>query len=345
MLWGYRMAGMKAATAIHYQEWGKGPPVLALHGLGLESSSFTGLARGVTDLGLRMLAADLPGFGQTPAPDAPLTAAVLAEPVIDLARRLESPPLVMGMSLGARVALEAALLEPDLFRGVVMMAPPLPRRAMRWALPVVRLLNPEIAKRIPVEKAWPWLKQLADRLEAEYAESAEHDWFGRASKRAIYYMSCPATRWAFVSAARELTLDPAFGPQGLWTRLEQLSIPSAFVWGDKDRIIPMKNVPYVEQALPGAFQIHVSCAGHHANGPHFACLEQGAIEAVRLVESAARKSGRRVRKSGQPRYTKCLAARPDRQDKVSPSPERRHPPRPGGSRELRARIFPARRSR
>ena len=336
---------MGAAVAMHYQEWGKGPPVLALHGLGLESSSFTGLARGVTDLGLRMLAADLPGFGQTPAPDAPLTAAVLAEPVIDLARRLKSPPLVMGMSLGARVALEAALLEPELFRGVVMMAPPLPRREHRWALVFARVLNPEMAKRIPLEKAWPWLKKLADRLESEYQGSDEHDWFGRASQRAIYYMSCPATRWAFASAARELALDTAFGPEGVWTRLPQLSIPAAFVWADQDRIIPMQNVVHVEEALPDAFQIHVSCAGHHANGPHFACLEQGAIEAVRLVESAARKSGRRVRKSGQPRYTKCLAARPERQDKVSPSPERRRPLPPDDSRGLRAGIFPARRSR
>ena len=258
MLWGDRRAGMKAANAMHYQEWGKGPPVLALHGLGLESSSFTGLARGVTDLGLRMLAADLPGFGQTPAPDAPLTAAVLAEPVIDLARRLKSPPLVMGMSLGARVALEAALLEPELFRGVVMMAPPLPRREHRWALVFARVLNPEMAKRIPLEKAWPWLKKLADRLESEYQGSDEHDWFGRASQRAIYYMSCPATRWAFASAARELALDTAFGPEGVWTRLPQLSISAAFVWADQDRIIPMQNVVHVEEALPDAFQIHVS---------------------------------------------------------------------------------------
>jgi len=101
---------------LHYQEWGEGPPVVALHGLGLESSSFTGLAEGVAALGLRMLAADLPGFGKTPAPEvAALTPAILAEPVLDLARRLDRKPLVMGMSLGARVALEAALLAPDLF--------------------------------------------------------------------------------------------------------------------------------------------------------------------------------------------------------------------------------------
>jgi pimeloyl-ACP methyl ester carboxylesterase len=299
---------MKTTVDIHYQEWGKGPPVLALHGLGLESSSFTGLAQGVVDLGLRMLAADLPGFGQTPAPDAPLSPPVLAQSVIDLARRLESPPLVMGMSLGARVALEAALREPGLFRGVVMMAPPLPRRENRWALVFARLLSPKIAERIPVEKAWPRLKKLADRLEDELEGGEdEHNWSARASKRAIYYMSCPATRWAFVSAARELALDPAFGPEGVWTRLEHLKIPAAFVWGDKDKVIPMENVTHVAESLPLAFQIHVPCAGHHDNGPHFRCFEQGAIEAVRLVEAATRKSGRPAFEREQPRRTACVA--------------------------------------
>jgi pimeloyl-ACP methyl ester carboxylesterase len=278
---------MTAPVEIHYQEWGAGPPVLALHGLGLESSSFTGLARGVADLGLCMLAADLPGFGKTPAPDAPLTPAVLAEPVVDLARRLETKPLVMGMSLGARVALEAALLAPELFRGVVLLSAPLPRREYRWAHAGARLLSPELAMRIPVDWAWPWLKSLADRLEDELDGDARFDWFSRASKRTIYYISCPATRRAFVSAARELALDPAFGRESVWRRMERLDVPAAFVWADQDRFIWGRAPALAAKRVPHALQIHVPCAGHFDNGPHFRCVEQGALEAVQRVESAA----------------------------------------------------------
>ncbi|MEZ5141014.1 MAG: alpha/beta hydrolase [Acidimicrobiales bacterium] len=296
---------MTDTDGIHYQTWGEGPPVLALHGLGLESSSFTGLARGVAALGLQMLAADLPGFGLTPAPEEPLTPAVLVEPVLDLAARLDAKPLVMGMSLGGRVALEAALLEPDLFRGVVMMAPPFPRRNLRQLLWGVRLLNPDVAKRIPVEWLWPLLKREADRQEAALTGDLADDWFRRASKRMIYFISCPATRWSFVSAARELVLDPAFGPDGLWTRVEQLGIPAAFVWGDKDRIVGTGNVPFVEDAVPDAFQLHVPCAGHFDNGPHFLCMEQGAIEAIKLVESAASEAAPTGVPTG-PRTVECL---------------------------------------
>jgi len=297
---------MSTPVEIQYQEWGEGPPVLALHGLGLESSSFTGLAEAVADMGLRVLAADLPGFGKTPVPDAGLSPAVLAEPVIALARRLESKPLVMGMSLGARVALEAALTAPELFRGVVMLAAPLPRRDHRWVLAGARLLSPEIAMRIPVERLWPLLKRLADRLEDGLEGGAEHDWFLRASKRTIYYMSCPATRWALVSAARELALDPAFGRRGVWTRLKRLDIPAAFVWGDQDRIIRMKDVPLVAKRVPNAVQIHVPCAGHFDNGPHFRCIEQGALEAVKRVETAARRSKRSAARPETPHTTRCL---------------------------------------
>ncbi len=296
---------MTAPDGIHHQAWGEGPPVLALHGLGLESSSFTGLARGINELGLQMLAADLPGFGLTPAPETPLSPAVLAQPVLELAARLDSKPLVMGMSLGARVALEAALLAPDLFRGVVAMAAPLPRRDRRQILWGARLLSPEIAKRIPIEWAWPWLKKLADRREAELSEDLARDWFLRASKRTIYYISCPATRWSFVSAARELALDEAFGPEGLWTRLKQLRIPAAFIWGDKDRVVGTKHAAFVEAAVPGAFQIHVPCAGHFDNGPHFLCMEEGAIEGVRLVEEAARKGSSTGGPNGS-RTVECL---------------------------------------
>lgn len=275
---------MTATPEIHYRAWGDGAPVLALHGLGLESSSFTGLAYGVVERGCTMIAADLPGFGLTPLPDGPLTPTALARPVVELARTLDSKPLVMGMSLGGRVALEAALMEPELFRGVVMLAPPLPRREHRFLLQPLRLLNPGIAERLPVHRAWPQMKRLADRMEDNLTGDVAHDWNLRASKRAIYYASCPATRRALISATRELLLAPAFGPEGLWQRLDALSIPAAFVWGDKDKLVAPKYVGEVAQAVPGAFQLRVPCAGHFSNGPHFRCMEAAALDAIALVE-------------------------------------------------------------
>ena len=76
---------------LHYQEWGAGDPLIALHPLALESSAFGGLAKDLAGQGLRTLAVDLPGFGRSLAPDEPLTPKVLAAPVLELARGLETP--------------------------------------------------------------------------------------------------------------------------------------------------------------------------------------------------------------------------------------------------------------
>lgn len=299
---------MTTSPEIHFLEWGAGPPVIALHGLGLDASSFTGLAHSVVGSGMRMIAADLPGFGRTPLPAGPLTAPTMARPIIELAASLEAKPLLLGMSMGARVALEAALLAPERFRGLVMMAPPLPRRNQRWLLQPVRLLSPAIAERIPLERAWPWLKRQADRLEDELTGEAQHDWFLRASKRMIYNVSCPATRRALISATRELALDPAYGPNGAWTRLEHLKLPTAFVWGEKDKFVDVANAPFTEQLVPTAFQIRVPCAGHFDNGPHFRCMEYGALEGIRLVEAVARGERRFPTERNRVRFVGCRVA-------------------------------------
>ena len=151
---------------LHYQEWGTGDPLIALAPLALESTAFAGMARVLSEQGVRTIAADLPGFGRTPAPDAPLTPARMAAPVVELARSLEKPPILLGMSLGGRVALEACLRRPRAFRGVVLIAPYLPWRRYRWLLPVARFLDPAWGEYLPLERIWPVLERVAHTLEA-----------------------------------------------------------------------------------------------------------------------------------------------------------------------------------
>ena len=288
---------------MHYQAWGAGDPVIALHPLALESSMFAGVARELAAQGFRTLAADLPGFGRTPTPVGALTPACLAEPVIELARSLEKPPILLGMSLGGRVALEAALLAPDAFRGVVSVAPFLPWRRARWALTLARGIDPAWSERLPLERAWPWLKKAADAIEA--VPQLEHNWLARASVRVIYYSSCPATRASFLSASREMALDPAFGPHGLWTRLAGLRTPACFLWAGRDWLIPREHAERVAETIPRALRLEVPCAGHFVNGVHYRCFEHAMALAVAHTADAARarSSNRRARRL----LTPCLA--------------------------------------
>ena len=87
---------------LHRREWGTGQPVIAMHPLGLESSAFEGFGTVLARYGLRTIAVDLPGSGRTPMPKQPLTPAVMAKPVIELARSLDERPIVVGISMGGR---------------------------------------------------------------------------------------------------------------------------------------------------------------------------------------------------------------------------------------------------
>jgi pimeloyl-ACP methyl ester carboxylesterase len=262
---------------IHTREWGAGPPVLALHPLGLDSRAFEAIAQELARSGLRTIAMDLPGFGETPTTAERLTPSVLAQPVIAFAKQLEVPPVVMGISMGGRVALEAALQAPESFRAVVAIAPYMPWLRYRSLLQFAHLMSPSLAARIPLERIWPLLKRMADSVdEVEYLRN---DPVARSGSRLVYHFSCPATRWSFISAARELALDPAHGSGGLWERLPHLSIPAAFIWGAKDRLVSAQLSEAVSAVLPSAEQRILRCVAHAFNGIHHRCLAR-AVEQI-----------------------------------------------------------------
>jgi pimeloyl-ACP methyl ester carboxylesterase len=170
------------------------------------------------------------------------------------------------------VALEAALRAPEAFRSVVAIAPYLPWRRFRGLLQGAHLLDPRAAEWLPLEQAWPVLRWLAALLES--TPFVRDDQVAQAGVRFIYYAACPATRSAFVSAAREMALDPAFGDDGFWTRLASLAVPATFVWGERDQLISPRFAGPIARILPRARQILMPCVGHWWNGPHHRCLAQ-----------------------------------------------------------------------
>jgi pimeloyl-ACP methyl ester carboxylesterase len=303
---------------------GKRRPADRASPLALESSAFAGAARGIEALGLRTLGVDLPGFGQSPEVAPPLTPAVLAEPVIELARSLERPPILMGMSLGGRVAIEVALRAPDAVRGLVLIAPYLPWRRYHLVNQLARYLDPKWSERLPLEKIWPLLQRTTRVLES--VPALEDDWFAKACVRVAYYSTCPATRTAFLSAARELALDPSRGEEGLWRKLPSLSMPVSFLWAGRDRLIPRSHAAEVAKRLPGASQLEVACSGHFVNFLHFRCMEHAiALAASRVLDS---EQGRKLERRRI--LTPCIAQR-EREREREGSQEPVEDPAPHGA--------------
>lgn len=111
---------------IRYQHWGEqGSPVILIHGFGASSDHWR---KNLPVLGQhhRVYALDLLGFGQSakPTPGQPLsyTFETWAQQTIAFAQQVIGEPVyLVGNSIGAVVALQAAVLHPPQVRGVALL--------------------------------------------------------------------------------------------------------------------------------------------------------------------------------------------------------------------------------
>jgi 2-(acetamidomethylene)succinate hydrolase len=98
---------------------GKGRPVLLLHGVTANAYVWEPVAELLSG-SLSVVAVDQRGHGRTgPAADGDYTAAAFARDVAGIAAAMGEPLLVVGHSLGARNAVEAAARHPGTVAGVV----------------------------------------------------------------------------------------------------------------------------------------------------------------------------------------------------------------------------------
>ena len=112
---------------VHYVDEGHGPLVLLLHGYPFLWYLWRHQIRALAAAGYRAVALDQRGYGQTDAPD-PVEAydiTHLAGDIVGLMKALdETSAVLVGQDWGSPVVYNAALMRPDLFRGVVLMCSP-----------------------------------------------------------------------------------------------------------------------------------------------------------------------------------------------------------------------------
>jgi len=235
---------------------GEGDAVVCVHGLGATKASFLPtLAALAADW--RVIAVDLPGFGES---DKPLTAAYdapyFAGAVTALLDALEIERAhLIGNSMGGRVAIEVALLEPERVEKMALLAPALAwlrDRRWRWLLraPLPKLGLVQPAPRVITE---PIVRGLVP--------GGRDGWSAAGVDEFLRSYLTPRGRVAFYEAARNIYLDEPHGEDGLWTRLAQMSPQTLFVWGRQDQLVPVGFRKHVERTLPAARHLELDC-GH-----------------------------------------------------------------------------------
>ena len=153
-----------------YTDYGEGSRIVVLlHGLLLSQRMHEPLAKALAARGSRVLTLDLLGHGSSERPLDPqcYSMTFFGEQVIALLDHLEiDEAVILGTSLGANTAIEAAALAPERLRGMVIEMPVLDGALLACALaftplmlalsygePVMRVVQAG-AKRVP---RLPWL--------------------------------------------------------------------------------------------------------------------------------------------------------------------------------------------
>ena len=241
-------------TRLRYAVGGEGPPLLLVHGLGGTIENWQGLAPPLSERH-RVLVPDLPGHGRSsPLPEARDVGA-LAEAVLALADEEQIRGAVwIGHSLGGVVALRAAVLRPDVVRGLVLAAAAGIGSASRAAQVTLTVLEVARPGRLIAPFRQTWARSRAGRR-------AAFGWWGVADPDALEpdlaeaFLVGPAHHTDTRQAGRALLIsDPR-------TELDQVTCPCLCLWGASDNWVRLEDGMEYARRLRAPLRTIAGC-GH-----------------------------------------------------------------------------------
>lgn len=250
-----------AGSRIRVIEDGAGEQaVLFVHGVGGWAENWSETIARVAASGRRAIAFDLPGFGES----TPVKGARYFDPrepfypaVVDGVRRalgLERPHLV-GHSLGGGIAGVTAIVHPDAWRSLTLVAPggfgqDIALFLRVFSLPFVGLTmwlpRPASAGRAVLESCFHDRSRIPAHL---YVEGARYD---RTYPEMLRVMRAVAT---FRGVRRSL--------RAAWlARAGEYTGPVLVVWGRQDGIVPASHLNALHESYPNAELRTIEDAGH-----------------------------------------------------------------------------------
>ncbi|MFZ5452365.1 MAG: alpha/beta fold hydrolase [Thermodesulfobacteriota bacterium] len=239
----------------HYLESGSGPPLLLLHGLGASGFSWRD-NMGVLSRHFRVVAPDLPPHGRSPAPlDGDYSLAGLVQGIVGFLDHMGiSRAAVAGNSLGGGLALLLARDYPQRVSALVLLAPAAALTRFPYIFYPLRL--PGLGKMLAPLLLGPWIIPWALRLIYHRRELI--------TPRVVAGYAAPfrepRRRLALASLCRQAQIPPLAAIEAM---LAQLLLPMVIIWGEQDRILPVRQVHWLRTRLPRA-TIHLLPAVGHA---------------------------------------------------------------------------------
>lgn len=281
----HRRAVTVAERRVNLVDVGSGPPVLLLHGLGGNWQSWLcnipALARD-----LRVIAPDLPGFGDSERPAAAIGIGAYADWAAELLDELDVPrACVVGNSMGGQIAAELAIRHGD--------------RVARLVLVDAAGISSEALR----NQRATMLLQRADRLLAFWSErvvgAGSRLTMRRRARRALLRLWFADPR--DVPTALVIELAKGSGRAAfrealagvtshvMRERLHLISAPTLILWGAGDRITPARDADAFHRSIAGSRVVVWPRTGHLAMIERAAELNE--LVAEFAIAETARSSG------------------------------------------------------
>ncbi len=205
----------------HYREWGTGKTVLLmLHGWPADSSHYKDLGPLLAKHDLRVIVPDLPGWGNTPAPEEAWTVSDYMKWVYDFKEALGLEQVILfGHSFGGRVSIKYAIKHPYDLKGLILCAAAgikpdhltLKRRILK--------LTATVGKKA---FALPGVKQLAPTArKVLYKAAGSND-----------YLKADGVMKETIVKVLEEDLSPL---------LSQIQVKTLLLWGSEDGATPLSD--------------------------------------------------------------------------------------------------------
>jgi pimeloyl-ACP methyl ester carboxylesterase len=225
------------ALTLRYVRAGRGPTLVLVHGFGESLLAW----RAVFDrlaTAADVIALDLPGFGLSSKPAGGYATDSLAADVLGALRALGVRRCVLvGHSLGGAVVAAAALQDPDLVRGTVLVDAAL----VGTPAPVTEARRSDSGATAPFIASY-------EALRTRLTEPHDPDWLAETdSARAYAPADDPAYRAAISAVLRDF--DFAWLTE---RRAADWHLPTLVLWGEYDQIFPLADGRKLADRLPGA---------------------------------------------------------------------------------------------
>jgi pimeloyl-ACP methyl ester carboxylesterase len=230
--------------SVNYCDYGEGPAVLMIHGLG---GSWQNWIENVRAIGQRrrVIAPDLPGFGFSEMPAEEISIPGYGRTVAALCELLGiERAAVIGNSMGGFVSAELTIQRPELVERLVLVSAAgfSTSKARREPAIVWGRANTAIATRLAA-RTEPVLRRPVLR-HLTFSTIVRHP--SRVPQDVLYELAAYSGRPGFMPALR------SHFHYDFRDRLEEISCPVLIVWGKEDMVVTARDADEYERVLPNA---------------------------------------------------------------------------------------------